>query len=520
MAQIFHIFQKDCRRHWPEVLVALFLLGAYARLNVNPWEKPAAGAVFLGRFLASPEWLAPVMIFFWLFLVLRITYGESLVGDRQWWVTRPYIWWQLLLSKVLFIVVVICIPLFFIQLYFLYHAGFPVVSHIGSVLNMQLGLLLMGFLGALVLGALTRSVGQAFLVVAGLIAIALTSSWLDSTQEFREMSAPSPPTPFDFSMLWYLVPMIAALLCQYAFRRTWLIRSALLAYLALALLATLAPDHSKIEEAFPLATDTAQIPVRLILQGSELQRVNQWRQSEKYVSLALKARMSVVPSATYTQLYGIKLALTSADGKVWTGGWQSAYQGMWPGETVIPLGYAMKHNDYDFWSKVSARLRLEAAFTQYEESGARDVVLAAGPISDPQLGHCRIPPYEFAPQLQCRSPISSPAFMATVKPNQSTCGERSSHGGVRHAWVLGNRPGLLEPGISPIVNYDIFFRSESGSLPQKEESNGFLCPGTTLRIAEPTEGKRFRIQLEAPEVSIVYSTEAPAWYTIQTPAAH
>lgn len=47
--------------------------------------------------------IIPALILFWVFLTLRVVHGETLVGDRQWWVTKPYEWWKLLLAKELFL---------------------------------------------------------------------------------------------------------------------------------------------------------------------------------------------------------------------------------------------------------------------------------------------------------------------------------------------------------------------------------------------------------------------------------
>jgi hypothetical protein len=41
MPQILHIFRKDGRRHWPEILASLLLLGLYVHLNLRPWENPS-----------------------------------------------------------------------------------------------------------------------------------------------------------------------------------------------------------------------------------------------------------------------------------------------------------------------------------------------------------------------------------------------------------------------------------------------------------------------------------------------
>ena len=56
----------------------------------------------------DPSRLVPVMLKFlvpqmWLVLISRVVHDEGLVGDRQFWITRPYPWQILLTAKLAFI---------------------------------------------------------------------------------------------------------------------------------------------------------------------------------------------------------------------------------------------------------------------------------------------------------------------------------------------------------------------------------------------------------------------------------
>jgi energy-coupling factor transporter ATP-binding protein EcfA2 len=52
----------------------------------------------------------------WCVLIARGVQAENLVGDRQFWVTRPYDWYKLLAAKVLFVIVFVNLPLFIVDL--------------------------------------------------------------------------------------------------------------------------------------------------------------------------------------------------------------------------------------------------------------------------------------------------------------------------------------------------------------------------------------------------------------------
>src|SRR5215467_2652162 len=145
MAQILYIFRKDIRRHWPEILISLALLALYTNRALHPWTDlrdyyPMSRSVYF--FFVTGEYIAAVLVIFWLFLVIRVVQGESLVGDRQWWTTKPYVWWQLLLAKLLFVVVFICVPLFHVQLFLLHYFKFPILRNILPLFWMQLSLFL------------------------------------------------------------------------------------------------------------------------------------------------------------------------------------------------------------------------------------------------------------------------------------------------------------------------------------------------------------------------------------------
>ena len=59
----------------------------------------------------------------WVVLISRLVHDEELVGDRQFWITRPYTWYSLLGSKLLALIVLIGLPLVIMQIWLVHHAG-------------------------------------------------------------------------------------------------------------------------------------------------------------------------------------------------------------------------------------------------------------------------------------------------------------------------------------------------------------------------------------------------------------
>src|ERR1700730_6309594 len=107
MRQVFHIFLTDVRHYWRETAVSVGLVLAFGWNEMRGWSHERDFAVGLGGFF-NYEFLSGLIVALvptaWSLLAVRAIQGESLVGDRQFWVTRPYEWKRLLTAKVLFVV--------------------------------------------------------------------------------------------------------------------------------------------------------------------------------------------------------------------------------------------------------------------------------------------------------------------------------------------------------------------------------------------------------------------------------
>ena len=134
MSQILNIFRKDIRHHWPEFNVSLALLIAYTADQPRQWAHRPPPA-HIPEFLLNS--LPVLLVVTWLFLIVRVVQDEMLVGDRQFWITRPYEWPKLLAAKLLSILVLVHFPLFLAQLLLLSRAHFPITSSVGGILTVH-----------------------------------------------------------------------------------------------------------------------------------------------------------------------------------------------------------------------------------------------------------------------------------------------------------------------------------------------------------------------------------------------
>jgi hypothetical protein len=88
MSQILHIFKKDARHLWPEILISLALTAAFVHVSFGGRSNFSRGdSPYLPIVVALLSALVPVG---WWVLSVRLIHDESLVGESQFWITRPY----------------------------------------------------------------------------------------------------------------------------------------------------------------------------------------------------------------------------------------------------------------------------------------------------------------------------------------------------------------------------------------------------------------------------------------------
>ncbi len=254
MKQILNILRKDLRRFWREIAASLALLATYSWNDVRGWSGDqnsgvgydVIGALFAQRFLSGL--VAALLPVAWAFLIVRVVQGEALVGDRQFWVTRPYEWKKLLVAKALFVVLTIILPLLLADFLLLAKAGFPPTHYIAGLLWMQLLLSLILILPMATLATVTASVVQTILAILGValygIGVGAVASVIPSS------SFSGPVGSIEATLL--IATCVVVIFWQYARRKTaaarWLI-AALALVADLLLVAT--PYNAIVSREFP-----------------------------------------------------------------------------------------------------------------------------------------------------------------------------------------------------------------------------------------------------------------------------
>jgi hypothetical protein len=125
MKQALHIFRKDVRYLRWELGVMLLLMGMFVYTQIHPDEGRRLNRAMIVMLLQSC---------FWAFLCARLIQAETIPGDRQFWLTRPYEWRSLLGAKLLFVVAFISMPLLVCDAVILAWEGFSVAANLAGLL--------------------------------------------------------------------------------------------------------------------------------------------------------------------------------------------------------------------------------------------------------------------------------------------------------------------------------------------------------------------------------------------------
>jgi hypothetical protein len=497
MRMVVHILKKDIRHHWPEIVISLMLLGLYVWTILLDANSPVLRVRFIW-FRLSQESVTTVLVLFWIFLTVRVVQGETLVGDRQWWVTKPYDWRTLLAAKELFVLLCLGVPLFFVQIYLLHHAGFSVLRNLLGILFMQGELALILIMPSVALGALSKNLGQAFIGVI----LLLVGTWAAVTVQTDPRGSEMSVNDFGdvFGML-SLAIIVVAILWQYSRRRTWPPRFLVVGGAALLVtIAALIPQTKTVDNKYPLVDDRLQ-PVHFTValptaKTKAREDGLNLRLPSAYLEVSLL--VSGVAASHVVLLDGARISIQSSSGSSWDSGWKSVWNRFWPQTNHEKLSFVMPNKDFDKFKNQSIRLHLELALTEFQASQARQLILHNGEFADALLGICRWDeniPFE----IHCRRPFRQQGFMATFDSQKSPCQIDKGLTGnpVSHAWSPPQSDDSPDVGFDPVDHYIVDL-----AVLGTDQKSPHPCAGSTISLASPEQLQHVRVSLDVQNANI------------------
>jgi len=513
MNQVLHIFRKDTRRFWAEILLSFFVLAIYAVRYPIHWQMQPA---FTPRnYLAVVRDIDSLMIVLvptaWWLLITRVVQAESLVGDRQWWVTRPYQRYSLFAAKALFLLVWLYIPFVAMEMKILSEAGltpFGHASHWFLLLSVASGFVILPLLA---IAATTTNFARMTMTLAGgLVAVEL----------FHYVAAPYYPIYESTSTNSHSVYIVAVLVVggafivawQYLTGRLWLTRTFALcvAVLAVGVSFTVARmRESQIDREFPAPGAAAAAPIQVAFQpekSNPLLAFPSERPGMMYVQLPLE--FSGVAEGSVVEVEDIKFTIDSPDGQHWTSPWWTTqampqWTGMLnflPGTYHPGVQIMMTRQQYERFQWFPFTLHLAFAVTELHPASETTAAFSTSDFLVNGYGVCASPAQWYLHHnLICRSEVGQSRLAhITTTWSKYPCSESQPEPQdllSGSSWTGTAYPDRLSyiwnPVLANLVQPDV--RRSDGRMGGTRELT--LCPGTPMHFTQYAVADRTQVSL-------------------------
>jgi hypothetical protein len=513
MKQILHIFSKDVRRLWIETLLSLAAAALFAWVTPKSWQS---GPILLQNPYQEIAGLVYLLLpLSWGLLIARLIHGEVMVGDRQFWITRPYEWPKLLAAKALFVAVFIYLPFLSMEAAILLEAGFNPLSYIPGLLY-RLLLISLVFFPLIGLASVTSNLVRMALTILSIFAAYIIAL---STLAFRHngnsigVSFSPAAAGGNVTVAVVLLVCSAVIVLQYARRRVLVARLLLGSAPILVFLTSWVCNTSlSVDRNYSPAAQTDASVIRMIpfeQDGERRAAAHIWGSSgngnfsnidsKKWAVIKISLRASGVAAGDRWQLDAFRPALTPANGAALKLNWQ-------PGQQVFDtpddsnalsyktLDFVIPRADFERLKSSQLTLRLDFALTQARSARSWQFPLTKGDFMIPDLASCsaidnreqgvlhisgvfcrfplRMPPLTTVTALQTRGPCE----LAPAQPGDPSLPTSISIGD------FGTAPASF--GISmeqgQLLNNTIFGSSTSDPkiVPIR------LCPGTPVVVTQ------------------------------------
>jgi hypothetical protein len=492
MSRTLHIFRKDLRHFWMEVLLSWCLLGLYVWQFGEKLHTAHAGftAVGVGGILGAGSGLTGfLLVLGWGVLVVRLVQDERLVGDRQFWLTRPYRWVELLASKIVFVLLFVHVPLLIAQLVMLRLAGFAPLPYLGGLVYMHATLLAFtatAFTIATVTATLVQTILAVFVVLLYSAGNSLVMSWVPNS------SMPHLQSAFDAAEdLILLGAIIAVILLQYARRRTALSRGIIIGMAVLTtLIGVVTPYARLIAKTYPLVRSDQDSGLRVVLDtrkpekpptAPRFNRIPAKPREEKRVNVIIPLLASVSNENELIEINGIRVSIDLLGSQRWQSYWQPYGSVIVLPETGMAARFSMPKNIFESLKSSPVRVRIESALSVFRKGSEQWQVTAEdGDFPAPRLGLCLL--QNTPDMLECRAPLrGATRMLGSAHSSESTCEspeDTDIADFTAFSWKLDGNTGP-EPGISPVVEEPLYFNKQN---PKRGDEARFvrLCPGTPM----------------------------------------
>lgn len=510
MNQVMHIFRKDMRHHWIEIVLCQAALVAYVWQEIQQWTSRE---LYLGSnlFFARPAAIYVALPITWWFLISRVVQSESLVGDRQFWITRPYEWKKLLAAKALMILLFINLPLLCAQVFLLLKAHFTPWPYLPGVLFMQLMLILFPFVPILAMAAVTRNIAQGLLAVLGLILFIAGMLVLDTYMPQASVADAEISDWFQAALV--IIASIMAIGVQYRWRKTGRARIFLAsAPVALLVLFIVTPYVLHGENDYPLPSGSSAPLQAALDQKPSAPRIPPDKDEDVLIAIPI---VTPGPPAGYmAQLKGARLHLESQEGVRWDSKWQSTNNFFLPGENRWKQDFKLSYQEFEKMKLLQFKAKISLKVEIFRDHDGRQIKLGQGEFEVAGVGRCRLEEKSLT-SILCHSPLVKPeSVFIKVQSADSTCppSQNDEEGSapatpvniLAYAWELNGDERPAEYGLNPVQSFTLYMRERDAYA-----SSVRICPGTPLTLSFPIFSQAGRTAFEISQFNLEEYREEP-----------
>lgn len=493
-----HIFRKDIRHLYPEILLMLIGTAAFAWIAPQQWHGASPTMVDLnGPVMFLAPLLRILLPIAWLVLISRLVHDESLVGDRQFWITRPYTWTMLLAAKLLFLLAFLYVPFVLMQIYLLRHAGFMISPAFHDLLLYQLRLTAIFCLPFFAIATVTSNFARLTVtLLAGLLYI----GGVFAAGEYFRNGLMTPPHVVLICAVLISVALAAIVVFQYATRRTQLARRCLASMPVVILLVfLLVPARALIERSYPSFAAQASPRLTFVRQGSRQHSgAGPFLKSPGKTFFSLPVQLAAAMPGQRLRAQGISIDL-DAPGFHWRSpfmdGGGAEFSGPDPA-IFFSLPDAVVNRVRD----IPVHVQVQIAGLVSSTDARIDSAAFSPAFPAPGRGLCSLRAEGIT--TNCRYPLRLPAPIdVAAETSDHLCDSGQSSSPVQTAVVktfIGSDDDALAFDFDPVALTPLsLVRMQANpdhSVP------GYLCSGSRIAFTPHGEPERGQISVEIPDV--------------------
>jgi hypothetical protein len=312
MRQALHIFRKDVRGLWiyiAQVLVMTLLFAVSGSLRAAHPLDPR-----LSEFGTA---FGLVMLLVWGILVGVLIQAEPLVGDRHFWLTRPYCWRSLLAAKLLFLGAFILLPKLLADMVILSAHGFAPLPLLPGLVSRLAALAVFDLLPVALIAAMSPNFLTFALTTVSASGALFSFRFVLAGTQWSDGSAPRIWTAQYAGCAALALTCVALLIWQYARRRT--LRTLACALAAVAVFPQLAGFAFSWTNQFAIQSRLAPLHPAPASFEVSLDPASRWEGNvttgpDGRRSIEIPIRISGSPAGTVPVLEGARVTIQTPSG--------------------------------------------------------------------------------------------------------------------------------------------------------------------------------------------------------------